>query len=77
MKVRDVMKEYLVVYERAGKNYSAYVPDLPGCVAAGDTLEETEQLIKEAIELYIEALRADGKPVPEPTTKARSVAVVA
>ena len=71
------MKEYLVVYERAGKNYSAYVPDLPGCVAAGDTLEETEQLIKEAIELYIEALRADGKPVPEPTTKARSVAVVA
>jgi predicted RNase H-like HicB family nuclease len=76
MKVRDVMKEYLVVYERAGKNYSAYVPDLPGCVAAGDTLEETEQLIKEAIELYIEALRADGKPVPEPTTKARSVAVV-
>ena len=71
------MKEYLVVYERAGKNYSAYVPDLPGCVAAGDTLEETEQLIKEAIQLYIEALRADGKPVPEPTTKARSVAVVA
>jgi len=71
------MKEYLVVYERAGKNYSAYVPDLPGCVAAGDTLEETEQLIKEAIELYIAALRADGKPLPEPTTKARSVAVVA
>ena len=71
------MKEYLVVYERAGKNYSAYVPDLPGCVAAGDTLEETEQLVKEAIELYIAALRADGKPVPVPSTKARSVAVVA
>ena len=69
------MKEYLVIYERAGVNYSAYVPDLPGCVAAADTLEETEQLIKEAIQLYIEALRADGKPAPEPTTKARSVAV--
>jgi predicted RNase H-like HicB family nuclease len=69
------MKEYLVIYERAGVNYSAYVPDLPGCVAAADTLEETEQLIKEAIQLYIEALRADGKPAPVPTTKARSVAV--
>ena len=71
------MREYLVVYERAGRNYSAYVPDLPGCVAAGDTMEETELLIKEAVELYIEALRADGKPVPKPTTKAKSVAVVA
>jgi predicted RNase H-like HicB family nuclease len=69
------MKEYLVVYERAGMNYSAYVPDLPGCVAAADTLEETERLIKKAIQLYIETLRTDGKPVPEPTTKARSVVV--
>ena len=69
------MKRYTVIYERAGKNYSAYVPDLPGCIACGDTLEETEQLIKEAIELYIEALREDGKPVPEPTTTAAPVAV--
>jgi predicted RNase H-like HicB family nuclease len=69
------VKRYTVIYERAGKNYSAYVPDLPGCIACGDTLEETEQLIKEAIELYIEALREDGKPVPEPTTTAAPVAV--
>ena len=69
------MKQYTVVYERAGGNYSAYVPDLPGCVACGDTLEETRQLIKEAIELYIEALREDGKPVPQPTTTAAAVAV--
>lgn len=69
------MKEYTVVYERAGKSYSAYVPDLPGCVACGDTLEETEGLMKEAIELYIEALKEDGKPVAEPTTQARPIAV--
>lgn len=71
------MREYLVIYEWAGQNYSAYVPDLPGCVAAGDTLEETEQLIKEAIELYIEALREARQPVPEPTTKAKPVMVAA
>ena len=69
------MKEYAVIYELAGSNYSAYVPDLPGCIACGDTLEETEQLIKEAIELYIEELKNDGKPVPEPTTKAAPIAV--
>ena len=69
------MREYIVVYERAGANYSAYVPDLPGCVACADSLEETKQLIKGAIELYIETLREDGKPVPEPTTTAGPVAV--
>ena len=69
------MKEYTVIYEWAGENYSAFVPDLPGCVACGDTVEETEELMKEAIELYIEALRDDGRPVPEPTTKARVLAV--
>jgi len=69
------MREYVAVYERANDNYSTYVPDLPGCVACGDTLEETEQFIKETITLYIEALREDGKPIPEPTTTARPVAV--
>lgn len=68
------MKEYCAVYERAGDNYSAYVPDLPGCVACGDTVDETAQLIKEAIELYVEALREDGKAVPDPTTTAGPVA---
>ncbi len=69
------MKEYTVIYEWAGENYSAYVPDIPGCVACGDTVEETEELMKEAIELYIEALRDDGRPIPEPTTNARQLAV--
>jgi len=71
------VKEYLVIYEWAGQNYSAYAPDLPGCVAAGDTLEETERLMREAIELYIESLKEAGQPVPEPTTKAKPVMVAA
>jgi predicted RNase H-like HicB family nuclease len=71
------VREYLVIYEWAGQNYSAYVPDLPGCVAAGDTLEETEQLMKEAIELYIKSLKEMKQPVPEPSTKARPVMVAA
>jgi predicted RNase H-like HicB family nuclease len=58
--------KYMVVYEQTPNNWSAYVPDLPGCVAAGDTREEVEQLIREAIELHIEALREDGEPVPQP-----------
>ena len=64
------MNEYSVIYEWAGENYSAYVPDLPGCIACGDAFEEIEELMNEAIELYIEALRNDGQPIPEPTTKA-------
>ena len=56
--------------------YSAYVPDLPGCVAAGTTLQETEQLIREALELHLEAMRADGDPIPEPTTVVSTVTVV-
>ena len=69
------MKEYVVIYEWTGKNYSAYVPDLPGCVAAGDTLEETERLMKEAINIYIQALKEAGQPVPFPATKAGAVSI--
>ena len=69
------MKQYVVIYEWSGDNYSAYVPDLAGCIACGDTLEETKQLMKGAIELYIEELKKDGKPIPEPTTKAGPIAV--
>jgi predicted RNase H-like HicB family nuclease len=69
------MKEYIVIYEWAGTNYSAYVPDLLGCVACGDTMAETEELIKEAINLYIEVLKEDGKPIPDPTTQAGKVLV--
>ena len=71
------MKEYLVIYEWAGENYSAYAPDLPGCVAAGDTIEETERLMREAIELYIVSLKETRQPLPEPTTKAKPVMVAA
>lgn len=71
------MKEYVVIYEWAGSDYSAYVPDLPGCVACGDTREETERLMKEAIELYVEALKVEGRSIPEPTTQVGSLSVPA
>jgi predicted RNase H-like HicB family nuclease len=58
---------YAVVIEKGPSNYSAYVPDLPGCVAVGDTLEETQREIQEAIEFHLEGLRADGLPIPEPS----------
>ena len=61
---------YLVIYEKTGTGYSAYVPDLPGCITTGSSLEETERLIREAIELHLEGMREDGLPIPEPTTKA-------
>ena len=69
------MKEYAVVYEWAGANYSAYVPDLPGCVACADTVEATRVLVKEAMELYIQQLKEDGRPIPEPTTKTGPIEV--
>ena len=59
------MKQYAVVIEQSESGYGAYVPDLPGCVAAGDTLAETEQLIREAIPFHIEGSRENGDPVPE------------
>jgi predicted RNase H-like HicB family nuclease len=71
------MKQYTVVYERAGSNYSAYVPDLPGIIAAANTVEETEGLIQEAIGIYLAILRSEGRAIPEPSTSARLVAVAA
>ncbi len=71
------MKEYLVIFEWTGRNYSAYAPDLPGCVAAGDTLQETEQLMKEAIELYVESVKEAKLPIPEPVTRAKPIMVMA
>ena len=59
---------YGVVIEKADGNYSAYVPDLPGCVATGQTLEEVEQEIREAIRFHIKGLREDGLVVPEATS---------
>ena len=64
---------YAVVIEKAGENFSAYVPDLPGCIATGETLAETEREIREAIRFHIEGLETDGLPVPQPTTVAEYV----
>jgi predicted RNase H-like HicB family nuclease len=71
------MKEYLVIFEWANSNYSAYVPDLPGCISTGKTLEDTERNIREAIELYLDTLKEDGHPIPEPSTKGKAIAVQA
>jgi predicted RNase H-like HicB family nuclease len=67
--------EYLVVVEKGKSSYGAYVPDLPGCVAAGETRREVLKLIREAIKLHIEALRESGRPVPEPTSRSEVVKV--
>jgi len=64
---------YAVVIERADANYSAYVPDLPGCVATGPTVEAVEKEIRAAIRFHIEGLEADGLPVPKPTSIAEYV----
>ena len=68
---------YAIVIEKAESNYAAYVPDLPGCVATGATVEETERLIREAIEIHVEGLRADGLPIPEPSSRVEYVDVAA
>jgi predicted RNase H-like HicB family nuclease len=67
------MMRYAVVIEKADGNYSAYVPDLPGCVATGPTLAVVEEEISAAIRFHIEGLRADGLDVPQPTSIAEYV----
>ena len=59
--------KYMVVIEKGPTSYGAYVPDLPGCVAAAETLEEVERLIREAMVIHIRGLREDGEQIPEPT----------
>ena len=71
------MKEYLVVYEHEADSWSAYVPDMPGCVAAGDSKDEVSRLIREALEFHIEGLREAGLPVPQPKADAERVQVAA
>jgi predicted RNase H-like HicB family nuclease len=68
--------QYAVVIEKAENNYSAYVPDLPGCVATGETLDEVKQMIGEAIEFHIEGMLEDGLPIPQPTSIAYEVEVL-
>ena len=62
------MRKYAIVIERGDNNLSAYVPDLPGCITTGKTVDEIERNIREAIELHLEGLREDGEPIPEPRT---------
>jgi predicted RNase H-like HicB family nuclease len=65
------MMRYAVVVEQANGNYSAYVPDLPGCVASGATVEAVEEELRQAIRFHIEGLAEDGLPVPAPTSLCR------
>jgi predicted RNase H-like HicB family nuclease len=64
------MKKYTVIYERGKRNWSAYLPDLPGCVATGKTRAIVEKRIKIAVAMHVESLRFHGEPVPTPTTEA-------
>jgi predicted RNase H-like HicB family nuclease len=64
---------YAVVIEKGPTSYGAYVPDLPGCIAVGDTVQEVRKLITEAIQVHIEGMREDGEPVPEPSSLAEYV----
>ena len=67
------MTQYLVVVEQGATGYGAYVPDLPGCIAAGENHEEVLELIQEAIALHIEGLRAEGLPAPDPVSRSEYV----
>ena len=69
------MKQYTVIYEHGPDNWSAYAPDLPGCIATGKTREQLEQRIREAIEFHLEGLRMHGEPIPEPSVIAGIVTV--
>lgn len=74
MNGRGIVK-YTIVIEETGNGYSAYAPDVPGCVAAGDTVPEVEALMREALVLHIESLREHGEPVPEPRVSTALVEV--
>lgn len=69
------MHRFLVVIEKAGENYSAYCPDLPGCVATGDTPEEAETSMHEALQLHVEGMLEDGEPIPESVAVAEYMVV--
>lgn len=69
--------KYAVVIEKAENNFAAYVPDLPGCVATGETVEETETHIREAIELHLRGMQEDGLDIPKPTSQVEYVKIAA
>lgn len=68
---------YAIVIEKADGNFSAYVPDLPGCAATGATIDEVEGQIREAIQFHIDGLREDGEPVPPPSSRVEYVEIAA
>jgi predicted RNase H-like HicB family nuclease len=68
---------YAVVIEKSQSNYSAYVPDLPGCIATGATIAEVQQSIREAIELHLSGMREDGTPIPPPSSQVDYINVAA
>ena len=68
---------YAIVIEKAENNYSAYVPDLPGCVSTGETVEETEKSIREAIAFHLDGMREDGTPIPPASSRVEYVEVAA
>jgi predicted RNase H-like HicB family nuclease len=68
--------KYAVIFERAESNWAAYVPDLPGCISTGKTLEETEGNIREAIQGHLKSMRDFGQPVPPPTSLVKEVEVM-
>jgi predicted RNase H-like HicB family nuclease len=67
--------KYTVIYEKGPTSWGAYVPDLPGCIAVGDTRPEVERLVREAIQLHLEALRETGESIPSPSSFAGEVEV--
>lgn len=67
--------KYVIVIEKSAAGFGAYVPDLPGCVAVGETLAETKKLIREAVEFHVDGLREDGLTVPTPSTVAQYVEI--
>lgn len=67
---------YAVIIEKAKGNYSAYVPDLPGCISTGKTIEEVEHNIKDAIKFHIEGIKEDGLSIPEPSTACKYITLV-
>ncbi len=68
------MMEFTVLIEKSDNGYAAYLPDLPGCVAAGDTIDETRELIAQAVASHLEILTEDGVPIPEPNSLAQTLA---
>ena len=72
-----IAMRYAIVIEQAGTNYSAYVPDLPGCVASGSTIADVETRIREAIAFHLDGLREDGLPLPMPSSQVDYVEIAA